>query len=128
MLPAAALTPLPSAPEVVLGLLDLQGEPLPVLDLRRRFRLPLREISCSDHFLVVRAGALRLGLAVDAAGEVIEGGALAVHPPERVMAGLGLLEGVGSGEEGLVLIHDLETLLFRSEEREIQEALESLRS
>ncbi|MCM0083767.1 chemotaxis protein CheW [Geomonas sp. Red32] len=128
MLPAAALTPLPSAPEVVLGLLDLQGEPLPVLDLRRRFRLPLRELASSDHFLVVRAGALRLGLAVDAAGEVIEGGELTVHTPERVMAGLGLLEGVGSGEEGLVLIHDLETLLFRSEEREILQALENLRS
>ena len=45
---AVRLTPLPRAPAVVEGLLNLRGELLPVLDLRRRFRLPARRLSASD--------------------------------------------------------------------------------
>ena len=40
LLRAVRLTPLPRAPAVIEGLLNLRGELLPVLDMRRRFRLP----------------------------------------------------------------------------------------
>ena len=56
---AARLTHLPQAPDVVEGLLNLRGELLPVLDLRRRFRHPARPLSPMDHFIVARAGPRR---------------------------------------------------------------------
>src|SRR6266853_41985 len=51
---AAEVTPLPNAPTIVLGLIDLEGRVLPVLNVRRRFRLPEREIGPADQFLIAR--------------------------------------------------------------------------
>src|SRR4051794_33042700 len=64
---AVRLTPLPRAPDVVEGLLNLRGELLPVLALRRRFRLPPRPLSPMDHLIIARAGTRLVGLRVDRA-------------------------------------------------------------
>jgi len=41
---AVEITPLPKAPEIVVGVINAQGRILPVLDIRKRFRLPAREM------------------------------------------------------------------------------------
>ena len=50
VLPALDVTPLPKAPEIVLGLINLKGKIIPVLDVRRRFRLQEREIGLPGPF------------------------------------------------------------------------------
>ena len=54
VLPAVDITPLPKAPEIVLGLINVKGKVTPVLDVRRRFRLEEREVGLQDHFIVAR--------------------------------------------------------------------------
>ncbi len=51
---AVEVTPLPGAPVIVLGAIDVEGRVLPVLNLRRRLRLPEREIGPADQFLIAR--------------------------------------------------------------------------
>jgi len=46
------LTPLPKAPEIVLGVIDLQGNIIPVMSMRRRFGLAEPETSLSDQLIV----------------------------------------------------------------------------
>ena len=46
------VTPLPQAPQIVLGVINAQGRIIPVVDIRRRFRLPARDIRLSDHLLI----------------------------------------------------------------------------
>lgn len=121
---AAAITPLPQAPEIVLGVLDLQGQVIPVIDLRKRFRLPVRELRASDQFVIARAKALTVALVVDDAESVLDESGEPTLAPERIVAGTGFLEGVTRTEEGLVLIHDLASLLFPEEERLLTRALE----
>lgn len=120
---AAALTPLPKAPEIVLGILDLQGEIIPVINLRKRFRLPERPIGCDDQFLVVRTSSFPVALAVDDTQEVMQLDPEAVVEPEEIVPGTDYLCGVTRSEGGLVLIHDLDTLLFPDEEQQIAKAL-----
>jgi purine-binding chemotaxis protein CheW len=120
---AAALTPLPKAPDIVLGILDLHGEVIPVVNIRRRFRLPERDIRPEDLFIVARAGSLKVALVVDEAHGVIEPEKDPV-PPENVMAGLDYVAGVTRTEDGLVLIHDLDTFLSLEEENSLSQALE----
>lgn len=120
---AAALTPLPKAPEIVLGILDLQGEIIPVINLRKRFRLPERPIGCDDQFLVVRTSNFPVALAVDNTQEVVQLDPDAVVEPEDIVRGTDYLSGVTRSEGGLVLIHDLDTLLFPDEEQQIAKAL-----
>ena len=123
---AAAITPLPQAPEIVLGILDLQGQVIPVINLRKRFRLPERELSCEDQFVVARSGALTLALVVDGTESVMEQTELPVIAPDDILTGMAFLEGVTSTDQGLILIHDLETLLFAAEEELLARALEQM--
>lgn len=120
---AAALTPLPQAPEIVLGILDLQGDIIPVIDLRSRFRLPQRPIRCDDQFVVAQTPRLTLGLCVDATYEVAEIPGQEVVEPGSVVEGTAYLSGVTRTPEGLVLIHDLDALLFPEEEKQLETAL-----
>jgi purine-binding chemotaxis protein CheW len=123
---AAAITPLPKAPEIVLGILDLQGQVIPVINLRKRFRLPEREIRSEDQFVVARTETLTLALVVDSAESVMEQTDRSVIPPADILTGMVYLEGVTRTEEGLVLIHDLESLLFTAEEELLVQALEQV--
>ncbi|MDB6169570.1 MAG: chemotaxis protein CheW, partial [Verrucomicrobia bacterium] len=45
---AVEITPLPNAPDIVLGVINVSGRVLPVLNLRRRFRMRERAISPAD--------------------------------------------------------------------------------
>jgi len=121
---AVAITPLPKAPEIVLGVLDLQGQVVPVINLRQRFRLPEREIRVSDQFIIARANSLSVALAVDGAESVLEQSAEPVIAPDDILTGTGYLEGVTRTADGLVLIHDLATLLFPEEEMLLTQALQ----
>ena len=109
-----------------MGILDLQGEVIPVVNLRKRFRLPERELRSSDQFVIARTGTLTLALVVDCTQSVVEASELELFPPERIVAGLGYLEAVTRTPDGLVLIHDLESLLFPGEEALLAQALERL--
>jgi purine-binding chemotaxis protein CheW len=120
---AAAITPLPKAPEIVLGVLDFQGQVIPVVNLRRRFRLPERALRTSDQFVIARARLLTVALAVDGVESVLEESAREVVAPDDILSGTGFLEGVTRSGDGLVLIHDLATLLFPEEELLLARAL-----
>ncbi len=123
LLRAVRLTPLPRAPAVVEGLLNLRGELLPVLDMRRRFRLPARPLSSSDHFVVAQAGRRRVTLRVDRAEGLLslEAGQLDATP--RELPGVGYVAGALKLPDGLVLLHDLRTFLSEAEALELEEAL-----
>ncbi|MFL5351045.1 chemotaxis protein CheW [Archangium sp.] len=120
---AVRLTPLPRAPAVVEGLVDLRGELLPVLDLRRRFRLPARPLSSAHHLVVAQAGARRIALRVDRAEGLLalEPGMLDTSP--RELPGVGYVAGALKLPDGLVLLHDLRTFLSEAEALELDEAL-----
>jgi purine-binding chemotaxis protein CheW len=120
---AARLTPLPRAPDVVEGLLNLHGELLPVLDLRRRFRLPPRPLSPTDHFIVARAGARQVVLHVDRTEGLLtlEPGALDETP--RALPGVGYVAGALKLPDGLVLVHDLTAFLSEAEALALDTAL-----
>jgi purine-binding chemotaxis protein CheW len=120
---AVRLTPLPRAPSVVEGLLNLRGELLPVLDMRRRFRLPVRPLSSSDHLVVARADHRHVALRVDRAEGLLslEPGQLDTSP--RELPGVGYVAGALKLPDGLVLLHDLRTFLSEAEALELEEAL-----
>jgi hypothetical protein len=64
LVPAAALTPLPGAPSIVLGLLDLEGGIVPVVDIRARFRLLCREMGVDDCIIIASTARKTLGILV----------------------------------------------------------------
>lgn len=66
----AALAPVPDGPRHVLGLLDLRGRVVPVLDLRLRLGLAPAEPGLGTPICVVEAGGRGFGLVADAVTDV----------------------------------------------------------
>jgi purine-binding chemotaxis protein CheW len=117
------IAPLPKAPAIVTGVVNVRGEVVAVVDPRVRFRLPAREIALSDHMLIARTARRRVALAVDAVHGVIECAAGEVVAPHAVAPGLEYVEGIVRMPDGLVYIHDLDKFLALDEEAALQEAM-----
>ena len=54
VLPMVAVSPLPKAPSVALGVINFHGQVVPVLDIRNRFGLPSRDYGLTGHLLIAR--------------------------------------------------------------------------
>lgn len=115
--------PLPSAPPVVLGVVDVEGAVRPVFDLRRRFRLPAKPAELSDQLILAATARGEAALVVDAVAGVIEVPEAEIARPERISSGLAYVEGVATRPEGLVVIHNLDTFLSGSEAETLASAL-----
>jgi purine-binding chemotaxis protein CheW len=118
-----AITPLPEAPAIVLGVIDLGGMVIPVIDIRMRFNHPPREVRLSDHLVVATTGRRTVALLVDETKGVIEVSPESYAPAADILPRLDLLDGAMKLEDGLILIHDLERLLSLEEETAIDRAL-----
>lgn len=121
---AAEVTPLPLAPDVVAGVLDIGGRILPVYNLRCRLGLADRPLDLDDQFVLAHTARRPVALIVDRAlglidmPAVADGAAIAPH--------LRHLRGALSLPDGLVLIHDLERFLSAEEDEALQSALRAV--
>lgn len=122
---AVAVTPLPKAPEIVLGIINLRGKVIPVLNIRRRFALPDRPIGLSDHFLIAHTARRTVALWVDSVNGVISHSPEAAISPAQVVPGMAYVEGVMKLGSGLVLIHNLDSFLALPEEDALHKAMQN---
>ncbi len=113
---AVEVTPLPDAPEIVLGIINLQGRIIPAINMRKRFLLPEKELFPSDQFIISSSPRRTYALVVDAALFVVKcpGGSI-VHATE-ILPRMGPVEGVLILADGMVLISDLDRFLSLGEE------------
>lgn len=74
------IRPVPRAPEAMEGVVDLRGEVIPVVDVRRRFGLPVAAASRRARLLVVRIEGRVQALLVDAVLEVMRIPRSAIRP------------------------------------------------
>jgi purine-binding chemotaxis protein CheW len=120
---AVTVTPLPSGPAIVEGVINLRGCLVPVLDIRARFRLPAKKVEHTDHLIVARAGERPVALRVDRALELRRLEAAHVDSAAKVLPGVAYVAQVAKLPDGLVLIHDLGTFLTQAEAEGLAEAL-----
>ena len=107
---AVAVKPVPNSPAHVLGLIDVEGSVLPVIDTRQLFGLRSRGVRASDRFIIARAREQRVAFAVDTVAGILA-------PDEREFVGVsdilpGLdIEGVVQDTAGAVMLVDAAQLL-----------------
>ena len=120
---AVEITPLPKAPEIVLGIINAQGRIIPVIDVRQRFRLPTREMKLDDRFIIARTSRRQVALVVDSVAGVRQLTDRQMVSAEQALPFADYLKGVAKLEDNLVLIHDLDQFLSLDEEKVIDAAL-----
>ena len=123
ILRAVGVEPLPKAPDAVLGVINVEGHIVPVFDLRRRFRLPAREIALDDHLILAQTTRRKVALMVDAVSGVVERNDAEITEAGAILEGIDYIEGVAKLAGGLVFIHDLETFLSPAEAQRLEQAL-----
>ena len=79
---------LPKAPPFLEGVLQVERQVVPVIDLRKRFELPHAPHGPDTRIMVVEADGAVVGAVVDAVTEVLRVGADTVSPPPPVVRGL----------------------------------------
>jgi purine-binding chemotaxis protein CheW len=112
---AMEITPLPKAPEIVLGAINAQGRVIPVVDVRKRFRLAPREMNMDDRFIITRTSLRVVALVVDAVEGVRELAGREIVRANEALPFAEYLHGVAKTEQGLVLIYDLDRFLSLDE-------------
>lgn len=111
------ITKVPRTPPFVEGVINLRGRIIPVIDLRKRFRLPLGEKTATSRIIVVEVGQVTVGMIVDAVSEVfrLPTGALEPPPPVTRSVDTAFLKAVGKWGEKLIILLDLERVLKAEE-------------
>ncbi len=120
------VTKIPNSPEFVEGVINLRGNILPVLDLRKRFGLEMNDQSKSTRIIVVQVNNQVVGFIVDAVEEVLRIPASTVEPPPPIVAGIDseFIEGVGrlknsnnsQGEDNLLILLNLDKVFSLDEQ------------
>lgn len=119
----AAFTPLPGAPPVVAGIINIGGRFLPVLDVRARLGLVPRFPRLADGLIVVRLAARTVALWIDHVEGTLHLPAASLVPADRVVPGGGWFDAVTALPDGPVFIHDVDRFLSMTEEAALDAAL-----
>ncbi|KRA42171.1 chemotaxis protein CheW [Devosia sp. Root635] len=108
---------LPQAPQTLLGMIDVRGQGIPVVDLRLTLGLPPAPDNANTRIIVLAIaghdGELRLGLRADRVFEVTILDEDALDPPPAVSGSWSghCIAGIGRRNGNFVTVLDLERLL-----------------
>ena len=118
------ITRVPNSPPFVEGVINLRGKVIPIIDLRKRFNLPLTELGKLSRIVVVNIADKNLGLIVDSVSEVLRLNTNSIEPPPTIVAGIDsdYIKGLGRIEDKIVILLDLNKILSGDERKALAEA------
>ena len=114
-------TPIPNTPDHVLGVLNLRGAVVPIIDLRKRFGLEAGDPTEHTRIIVSNCGSQTYGIVVDAVNEVIRLEASKVEPPPKGVVGIDstYIQGLVKMEERIMILLDSEGIISQGDQAAI---------
>jgi purine-binding chemotaxis protein CheW len=115
------IAPVPGAPPYVLGIINLRGNVVTVIDTRTRFGLPTKEVDDASRIIVIESEKQVVGIMVDAVAEVVELRETDIDAAPNVGTeeSSRYIQGVATQEDSLLILVDLNKLLTDEEWQEI---------
>jgi purine-binding chemotaxis protein CheW len=113
-------TRIPHAPDYVLGVINLRGAIVPIIELRKRFGVPPSEFGPTTVVIVVKvrssSGERTVGMVVDAVCEVYNVATVDIKPPPEVGASIdtAFVTGLVSIESKMLILLDVDGLINSS--------------
>lgn len=114
------VTRVPYSPDYILGVINLRGSIVPVVDLRVRFALENAVFDAATVVIVVHVAGTRgdriVGIVVDAVSDVYTVPKESIQPPPDVMGSVDhmFVVGLANLEKKLLIILDIERLVISS--------------
>lgn len=126
------VTPVPRMPEFLLGVINLRGQVVPVVDLRRQFGMDVMEITVNTCIVIVdvilEGESVALGLLADAVKEVIELDGNDICAPPRIGSRIDakFIHGMGKHADDFIIIMDLPKVLADDELTDVIDSVSDL--
>lgn len=116
-----AITAVPRTPDYIKGVVNLRGKVIPVIDLRTKFGMELKESTDETCVIVVDIGDIEMGIIVDAVSEVLEIGSADVEdvPTFGSEVNTDFILGMGKVGEKVIILLDISRVLGKEGEVEI---------
>ncbi len=116
------IAPVPGAPDYVLGIINLRGNVVTVIDTRKRFGLEPRDVDDSTRIVITEIEQQVIGMLVDAVAEVVDVRMSEIETAPNVGNddSSRFIQGVSSREGELLILVDLSKLLSADELKEMQ--------
>ncbi|MDX1763463.1 MAG: chemotaxis protein CheW [bacterium] len=111
--PVFELTPIPRAPDYVLGILSLRGTIIPIFDPKRRIGLPETGRTDKARIIVLRSGEDEVGLLVDSITSAARVPLRSIEPTPPVIKGIeaDYINGVGKVGERVIIIMNMDAII-----------------
>ncbi len=115
------IAPVPGAPAYVLGIINLRGNVVTVIDTRSRFGLPGTEVDDTSRIVIIESEEQVFGILVDSVAEVVELRHSEIDPAPHIgnEESARYIQGVASSDEELLIVVDLNKLLTEEERSEM---------
>ncbi len=117
------IAPVPGAPAYVLGIINLRGNVVTIIDTRLRFGIPPADISDNSRIVIIEAENQVIGILVDSVAEVVylKSSDIDAAPNVGTEDSAKFIQGVCNRGEDLLILVDLNKLLTDEEWQEISQ-------
>jgi len=112
------VAPVPGAPRAVMGIINLRGNVVTVLDTRDLLKLAIGALTDDSRIMIIEAGRVTLGLLVDSVAEVVNISAAQIDPAPAIGSddSSRYIHGVYSTEREIIVLIDLNRLIADEEQ------------
>lgn len=112
------ITPVPNSPKYIEGVINLRGDIIPVVNLKRRFNITETERSDETRIINISFNGKDIGFLVDEASQVLRIGQENIEPAPEIIKGKdrGYISGIAKIDDRIAIVLDLEHI-FNEDER-----------
>ncbi|SHJ81108.1 chemotaxis protein CheW [Paramaledivibacter caminithermalis] len=114
-------TKVPNAPYFVDGIINLRGEIIPIINLKKRFNISIGDIDSDTRIIVININDKNVGFVVDEASQVLRVNDEDIDAAPEIIAGVDrqYITGVGKVGEKIIILLDLERILTDEEKEKL---------
>lgn len=118
-----SITSVPRTPHFILGLINLRGKVIPIVDLRLKFAMQSTEQTEETCMIVVQAAGVTMGIMVDRVSEVMDIADESIDDPPTfgTEVNTDYILGIGKAGDRIILLLDIENVLTTQEVIDINE-------
>ena len=116
------IAPVPGAPDYVLGIINLRGNVVTVIDTRSRFGLPAGDVSENSRIVIIEAEKQVIGIMVDSVAEVVylRSSEIDAAPAVGTEESAKFIQGVCNKNGELLILVELDKMMSEEEWSELE--------
>lgn len=119
------IIPLPKAPDKVLGIINYHGEIIPVINIRKMFRLAEKELSAEDLFIVAKTEKRLVALVVDSVEGFYQLENVSYEDTKELYPFAEYISSISVLENEIIIINDLEKFLSLDDHKFLDKSIKA---